>query len=118
MVAGALAPRIVAFLVCRALQGTANAFLTPLLLAGLADEVPPRQMGRAVGTLAAIQTAAVALSPLVGGLLGGAVPSDPGCRGASCPSGRRAGGCDRLAASLPSPRRGHGRARAPAAARR
>jgi|tagenome__1003787_1003787.scaffolds.fasta_scaffold20692787_2 MFS family permease len=70
MVAGALAPSIGAFLVCRALQGTANAFLTPLLLAGLADEVPPRQIGRAVGTFAAIQTAAVALSPLVGGLLG------------------------------------------------
>src|SRR3954452_4300195 len=70
MVAGVLAPSIGAFLVCRALQGTENAFLTPLLLAGLADEVPPRQIGRAVGTFAAIQTAAVALSPLVGGLLG------------------------------------------------
>ena len=70
MVAGALSPGIGAFLVCRALQGTANAFLTPLLLAGLADEVPPRQIGRAVGTFAAVQTAAVALSPLVGGLLG------------------------------------------------
>src|SRR3954463_816395 len=70
MVAGALAPGIGAFLVCRALQGTANAFLTPLLLAGLADEVPPRQIGRAVGTFAAVQTAAVALSPLCGGVLG------------------------------------------------
>src|SRR4051794_3441395 len=70
MVAGALAPGIGAFLVCRALQGTANAFLTPLLLAGLADEAPPRQIGRAVGTFAAVQPAAVALSPLVGGLLG------------------------------------------------
>src|SRR3954470_13267523 len=70
MVAGALAPSIGAFLVCRALQGTANAFLTPLLLAGLADEVPPRQIGRAVGTFAAAQTGAGALSPLVGGLLG------------------------------------------------
>ena len=54
----------------RALQGSANAFLTPLLLAGLADEVPPRQIGRAVGTFAAVQTAAVALAPLGGGLLG------------------------------------------------
>ena len=56
-----------AFIVIRALQGTANAFLTPLLLAGLADEVPPRQLGRAVGTFAAVQTAAVALAPLGGG---------------------------------------------------
>ena len=54
----------------RALQGSANAFLTPLLLAGLADEVPPRQIGRAVGTFAAVQTAAVALAPLGGGALG------------------------------------------------
>jgi MFS family permease len=71
-VAAALAPGIGAFLVTRALQGVANAFLTPLLLAGLADEVPPRQIGRAVGTFAAVQTAAVALAPLVGGLLGAA----------------------------------------------
>jgi MFS family permease len=59
-----------AFLVVRALQGCANAFLTPLLLAGLADEVPPRQIGRAVGTFAAVQTSAVALAPLGGGALG------------------------------------------------
>jgi MFS family permease len=65
-----LAPGIGLFLVARALQGAANAFLTPLLLAGLADEVPPRQIGRAVGTFAAVQTAAVALSPLCGGVLG------------------------------------------------
>src|SRR4051812_17871789 len=70
MAAGALAPGIGAFLVCRARRGPANAFLPPLLLAGLADEVPSRQIGRAVGTFAAIQTAAVALAPLVGGLLG------------------------------------------------
>jgi MFS family permease len=69
-VAAALAPGIGVFLVTRALQGVANAFLTPLLLAGLADEVPPRQIGRAVGTFAAVQTAAIALSPLAGGLLG------------------------------------------------
>src|SRR3954467_394500 len=69
-VAAALAPSLGVFLGVRALQGSANAFLTPLLLAGLADEVPPRQIGRAVGTFAAVQTAAVALSPLCGGVLG------------------------------------------------
>src|SRR6476661_4037957 len=68
--AAAFVPTLGAFLVVRALQGAANAFLTPLLLAGLADEVPPAQIGRAVGTFAAVQTAAVALSPLCGGLLG------------------------------------------------
>src|SRR3954465_3911181 len=66
----AVAPNLGSFLVVRALQGSANAFLTPLLLAGLADEVPPRQIGRAVGTFAAVQTAAVALAPLGGGALG------------------------------------------------
>ena len=67
---GGLRPNLGAFLVVRALQGSANAFLTPLLLAGLADEVPPRQIGRAIGTFAAVQTAAVALAPLGGGALG------------------------------------------------
>jgi len=69
-VAAAFVPSLGAFLVVRALQGAANAFLTPLLLAGLADEVPPRQLGRAVGTFAAVQTAAIALAPLGGGALG------------------------------------------------
>jgi predicted MFS family arabinose efflux permease len=55
------------FLVARALQGAANAFLTPLLLAGLADITPPQRLGRAVGTFAAVQTAAIAFSPLAGG---------------------------------------------------
>src|SRR3954469_20632748 len=68
--AAALVPNLGGFLVVRALQGCANAFLTPLLLAGLADEVPPRQIGRAVGTFAAVQTSAVALAPLGGGALG------------------------------------------------
>src|SRR6185436_19160242 len=55
-VASALAPSLGVFLGVRALQGSANAFLTPLLLAGLADEVPPRQIGRAVGTWAAVRS--------------------------------------------------------------
>src|SRR3954453_7991409 len=66
----AVAPNLGVFLGIRAAQGAANAFLTPLLLAGLADEVPPRQIGRAVGTFAAVQTAAVALAPLGGRALG------------------------------------------------
>src|SRR4051795_753651 len=69
-VLAAFVPTLGAFLLVRALQGCANAFLTPLLLAGLADEVPPGQIGRAVGTFAAVQTSAVALAPLGGGALG------------------------------------------------
>ena len=69
-VAGALAPSLGLFLGARALQGAANAFLTPLVLAGLADASPPGRLGRSIGTFAAVQTAAIALSPLCGGLLG------------------------------------------------
>jgi MFS family permease len=69
-VAAAIAPSIGVFMASRALQGAANAFLTPLLMAGLADATPPERIGRSVGTFAAVQTAAIALSPLCGGLLG------------------------------------------------
>lgn len=68
--AAAAAPTIGLFLGARALQGTANAFLTPLVLAGLAEVAPAGRMGRTVGTFAAVQTAAFALSPLLGGVLG------------------------------------------------
>ena len=39
-------------------------------MAGLADSAPPERLGRTIGTFAAVQTAAIALSPLCGGLLG------------------------------------------------
>jgi MFS family permease len=69
-VAAAVAPTIGLFIVARAASGTANAFLTPLLLAGLAEVTARERLGRAVGTFAAVQTAAIALAPAVGGLLG------------------------------------------------
>jgi len=69
-VAAALSPTIGVFLALRAAQGCANAFVTPLLLAGLAEITPAKRLGEAVGTFAAVQTAAIALSPLCGGLAG------------------------------------------------
>jgi len=69
-VAAAVAPTIGLFIVARAASGTANAFLTPLLLAGLAEVTERERLGRAVGTFAAVQTAAIALAPAVGGVLG------------------------------------------------
>jgi MFS family permease len=69
-IAAAVAPTIGLFIVARAASGTANAFLTPLVLAGLADVTPRERLGRSVGTFAAVQTAAIALSPAVGGVLG------------------------------------------------
>jgi MFS family permease len=68
--AAALAPGIGLFLVARAAAGAANAFLTPLVLAGLAEVSPSGRLGRTVGTFGAVQTAAIALSPACGGLLG------------------------------------------------
>jgi MFS family permease len=68
MLLSAVAPSIDVFLASRALQGTANAFTTPLLLAGLADAVPSHQRGRAVGTFAGVQAGGLSLAPLLGGL--------------------------------------------------
>jgi MFS family permease len=69
-VLAALAPTIGVLLVARAGAGASNAFLTPLVLAGLADLAPRDRLGRSIGTFGAVQTAAIALSPLCGGLLG------------------------------------------------
>ena len=64
----AVSPTIGVFLLSRGLQGVANAFTTPLLLAGLADAVPANQRGRAVGTFAGVQAGGLSLAPLLGGL--------------------------------------------------
>jgi MFS family permease len=66
----AVAPSIELFIGGRAIMGAANAFLTPLLLAGLSETVPPRLLGRSVGTFAAVQVAGLSLAPVLGGALG------------------------------------------------
>jgi MFS family permease len=66
----ALTSSLVPFLVLRGLQGSANAFTTPLLVAALADVTPRESLGRAMGTFASVQTAAVVMAPLVGGAAG------------------------------------------------
>lgn len=58
------------FLAARAVQGAANAFTTPLVLAALAEDTPEAQLGQAMGTFAAVQTAGVVGAPLIGGLAG------------------------------------------------
>jgi MFS family permease len=58
------------FLAARAVQGAANAFTTPLVLAALADATEEADLGRSMGTFAAVQTAGVVGAPLVGGLAG------------------------------------------------
>jgi MFS family permease len=56
------------FLGARALQGAANAFTTPLLLASLAAVTPPERLGRSLGVMGSLQAAGMTFAPLVGGL--------------------------------------------------
>ena len=63
-----LAPTWTLFLSGRALQGAANAFTTPLLLAVLAGAVEPSRLGRALGWFGSFQSAGQTSAPLVGGL--------------------------------------------------
>ncbi|MDQ4115830.1 MAG: MFS transporter [Actinomycetota bacterium] len=63
-----LAPTWTLFLGGRALQGAANAFTTPLLLAVLAGAVEPARLGRALGWFGSFQAAGQTSAPLVGGL--------------------------------------------------
>lgn len=56
------------FLLGRALQGVANAFTTPLLLAALAGSVVPERLGRALGWFGSLQAAGQTSAPLFGGL--------------------------------------------------
>ena len=59
------------FLGGRMLQGAANAFTTPLLLALIAEIVPMQRLGRALGTFAAWGAAGQAFAPFVGGAAAG-----------------------------------------------
>ena len=64
----ALAPTVSLFMVARVVMGTANAFTTPLLLAGLAELVPAAKLSRAVGLFSSCLAAGQSFAPLVGGL--------------------------------------------------
>ncbi|MGW0045037.1 MFS transporter [Rhodococcus sp. NPDC003348] len=63
-----LAPTFAVFQVSRVVQGCANAFTTPLLLAALAAITPKARLGRALGVFGALQAAGQTTAPLVGGL--------------------------------------------------
>ncbi|MGF7120744.1 MFS transporter [Rhodococcus sp. TAF43] len=62
------APTLELFLGARVLQGCANAFTTPLLLATLAAMTPQNRLGRALGAFGALQAAGQTSAPLIGGL--------------------------------------------------
>lgn len=64
----AIAPGAALFFAGRVLQGVANAFTTPLLVAGLAEAAGPAMLPRTLGVFAASQAAGQSLAPLVGAL--------------------------------------------------
>jgi predicted MFS family arabinose efflux permease len=55
-------------LVGRGVQGAANAFTTPLLLATIAATTPRARLGRSLGLFASMQAAGQTTAPLLGGL--------------------------------------------------
>jgi MFS family permease len=65
-----LTTSLLPFLALRAIQGGANAFTTPLLVATLANTTRRAALGRAMATFAAAQTVGSVTAPLVGGLAG------------------------------------------------
>jgi EmrB/QacA subfamily drug resistance transporter len=65
----ALAPSAGALIAARAVQGIGAAIATPLTLTLIADAFPPDRRGAAIGVWSGISGIAVALGPLVGGLM-------------------------------------------------
>lgn len=63
----AVAPSLPIFLAMRALLGVANAFTSPLLLAGLAEMVPRERLSKAVGIYSSCQAAGQSVAPVLGG---------------------------------------------------
>ena len=64
----ALAPTFGVLMLCRVLQGAANAFTTPVLVAAITEAVPRERLGRALGLFGSMQATGQAMAPLIGGL--------------------------------------------------
>jgi len=64
-----LAPNVEVLILGRILQGITNAFTTPVLLAVLADVIPPVRLGRSMGIFGAINTGGNLAAPVVAGSL-------------------------------------------------
>ena len=67
-IACALAPSYEILMLARVLQGAANAFTTPVLVAAITDSVAPHRLGRSLGLFGSMQATGQAMAPLIGGL--------------------------------------------------
>lgn len=67
-VACALAPNLSVLLLTRVVQGIANSFTTPVLVAAISSIVPAQRLGRALGLFGSVQALGQAAAPLIGGL--------------------------------------------------
>lgn len=65
----AITPTLGLFIAARVVMGAANAFITPLLIAGLSEITDERRLGRAVGVYAGFQAAGAAIAPFASGLM-------------------------------------------------
>lgn len=63
-----LAPHVSVFLSARAVQGMANALITPVLMTVLAGVAAPGRLGRTLGLFGSVQAAGQASAPALGGL--------------------------------------------------
>lgn len=70
-VACALAPTFPLLIIARVVQGGANAFTTPVLIAAVTEATPRERLGRALGLFGSMQATGTAMAPLVGGLAAG-----------------------------------------------
>jgi len=66
---GGLAPEFPVLLIARACQGVGGALMLPATVAIVSSTFPPRQRGKALGTMGGLAAVAAALGPTIGGLL-------------------------------------------------